>query len=199
MPRKRRQNGAPYGNRVLGVEERAAGSLLANADNFRIHPRAQQDAMAAVLGEIGFIQGVIVNRRSHADWGAARGVETVLDGHLRVEQALSRGEETMVPVTFVDLSPSEERRALATFDAIGALAGTDEDKLEALLAQSRTDWPESTLDLDALFRRKKTHVSFEAAVRHNVLVECASEQEQAELLERLRQEGLTCRPTSRKA
>lgn len=196
----KKKHAAPWGNRVLGVGTVPAGQLLANARNFRIHPRAQQDALGGVLGEVGFVQGVIVNKRTHEAWGKDRNVETVVDGHMRVELALSRGEDTPVPVTYVDLTPIEEERVLLTFDPIGALAGRDDEKLAALWADNLVDWPESTVDLDAVLKRSKTHVSFEAATdRHNVLVECASEQDQAALLERLRKEGLACRPTSRKA
>lgn len=196
----KKKHAAPWGNRVLGTGEVPAGQLLANARNFRIHPRAQQDALGGILGEVGFVQGVLVNRRTHEAWGKDRGVETVVDGHLRVELALSRGEDTPVPVTYVDLTPIEEERVLLTFDPIGALAGRDEEKLAALWADNLADWPESTVDLDAVLKRSKTQVSFEAATdRHNVLVECANEQDQAALLERLRKDGLTCRPTSRKA
>jgi hypothetical protein len=200
MAKRRKQTGAPWGNRVVRVGTAKAGELQANERNWRIHPRAQQDAMSATLGEIGFIQGVIVNLRSHEAWGKDRGVETVIDGHMRVELALSRGEDQELPVTYVDLTPVEEQRALMTYDPIGALAGTDDEKLTALLNDNVVDWPESTLDVDALFKRSKKQVSFEADTdRHNVIVECAGEQEQVALMERLREEGLTCRPTTRKA
>lgn len=56
----------------------------------------------------------------------------VVDGHARVEEALSR-EEPTVPVLYVELSEREEKLVLATFDPIGDLAATDREALSALL------------------------------------------------------------------
>ena len=55
----------------------------------------------------------------------------IVDGHARVEEAIARGET--VPVTHVDLSQEEEDLVLATLDPIGAMANTDEAKLNELL------------------------------------------------------------------
>jgi hypothetical protein len=62
----------------------------------------------------------------------------VVDGHARVEEALTKGE-AMVPVLYVDLSPEEEVIVLATLDPIGAMADTDEAKLRELLADVAVD------------------------------------------------------------
>ncbi len=43
----------------------------------------------------------------------------MLDGHLRTELALERGE-SYLDVTYVELSPEEERLVLATLDPLGA-------------------------------------------------------------------------------
>jgi hypothetical protein len=57
----------------------------------------------------------------------------VVDGHARVEEALSRDEAT-VPVLYVDLSPDEEALVLATLDPIGAMATRDDARLQELLS-----------------------------------------------------------------
>jgi hypothetical protein len=57
----------------------------------------------------------------------------VVDGHLRVELALSRHEPT-VPVTYVELTAEEERLVLATLDPLAAMANAEKDALEQLLA-----------------------------------------------------------------
>jgi len=67
--------------------EEAPDQLLANPANWRIHPKAQQDALAGALDAVGWVQQVLVNRPSGF----------VVDGHARVALALSRGEAT-VPV-----------------------------------------------------------------------------------------------------
>src|SRR5690606_4570024 len=51
-------------NRIVGSGEEAPDQLLANPANWRIHPQAQQDALAGVLSEVGWVQQVIVNQRT---------------------------------------------------------------------------------------------------------------------------------------
>lgn len=109
-------------NRIVRYGEEAPEQLLANPRNFRTHPNAQRNAMRGVLDEIGFVAPVIVNENTGH----------VLDGHLRIEEALSRGQTTL-PVAYVRLSEVEEAEALATFDRLGALAGQDAALLDDLL------------------------------------------------------------------
>jgi DNA modification methylase len=115
-------------NRITGIGDEAPDQLLANPANWRVHPKAQQDALAGALDQVGWVQQVLVNRRSGF----------VVDGHARVALALSRGEPT-VPVLYVDLEPEEEALVLATLDPISAMAGRDEEKLRSLLAEITVD------------------------------------------------------------
>ena len=114
-------------NRIVGHGEEEPSQLLANPRNFRIHPKTQQDAVAGVLEEVGWVQSVIVNRHTGH----------LIDGHLRVSIAL-RDEEAKIPVVYVDLSEEEEALILATLDPLAALAGTDQQKLGELLAEVGT-------------------------------------------------------------
>ncbi|KKL49691.1 hypothetical protein LCGC14_2313000, partial [marine sediment metagenome] len=86
-------------------------------------PKAQQDALAGVLDEVGWVQEVIVNRTTGH----------VVDGHLRVSLAISR-EELQIPVKYVELTPEEEALVLATLDPLARMAATAKDALEELLA-----------------------------------------------------------------
>ena len=115
-------------NRITRSGDEAPDQLLANPANWRIHPKAQQDALAGALDAVGWVQQVLVNRRTGF----------VVDGHARVALALSRGEPT-VPVLCVELAPDEEALVLATLDPIGAMAGRDDEKLRALLAEVTVD------------------------------------------------------------
>jgi hypothetical protein len=119
---------AAWRNRILGAGEEAPDQLLANPANWRIHPKAQQAALVGALDQVGWVQQVLVNKRSGF----------VVDGHARVALALSRGEAT-VPVLYVDLEPEEEALVLATLDPIGAMAGRDDEKLRTLLADITVD------------------------------------------------------------
>jgi len=112
-----------WANRIIGHGEEAPEGLLANPANWRLHPKAQQDALAGVLSEVGWVQDIIVNRRTGH----------VVDGHLRVSLALREAARS-VPVVYVDLDPAQEALILATLDPLAAMATTDEAKLAALLA-----------------------------------------------------------------
>ena len=113
---------SPWRNRIVGSGEEAPDQLVANPANWRTHPGPQRDALRGSLSEVGWVQQVMVNQRTGF----------VVDGHARVEEALSRNEPT-VPVLYVDLSPDDEAVILATLDPIGAMATRDDARLQELL------------------------------------------------------------------
>jgi hypothetical protein len=115
-------------NRIVGSGEEAPEQLLANPGNWRTHPAGQRAALRGSLDTVGWVAQVMVNTTTGH----------VVDGHARVEEAISRGEPR-VPVLYVDLSPEEEALVLATLDPIGAMAERDRGKLDALLAEVRVD------------------------------------------------------------
>jgi len=102
--------------------------LLANPFNFRIHPAYQQEALADILGEVGWVTTIIVNRTTGH----------VLDGHLRVSEAIKHGEAE-IPVTYVELTEQEELEILATFDPIKELAGKTKKRAQALAERVRAN------------------------------------------------------------
>lgn len=114
-------------NRIVGHGDEAPDQLLAHPNNWRVHPKAQQAALAGVIGDIGYIRSVTVNRTTGC----------VLDGHLRVALALRNGEKT-IPVEYVELTEAEEAEALLALDPIAAMAGADKEKLDALLRDVQT-------------------------------------------------------------
>lgn len=128
MPRETSAAGKPAKNplrsRIVGEGDENPEQLLANPANWRKHPKEQQEALEGLLRNVGWVQRVIVNRRTGH----------VVDGHARVELAIRRGEPS-VPVLYVDLSEEEERLVLASLDPIGALAATDQQKLDELLQE----------------------------------------------------------------
>lgn len=109
-----------WGNRIVGYSDEAPDQLTASCWNHRIHPLAQAKAVSAALETIGWIAPVIVNDVTGR----------VVDGHLRILQAMEHGDET-VPVAHVELTEEEERKAIATFDAIADMAVIDPDALRA--------------------------------------------------------------------
>lgn len=109
-------------NRIVDHGEEVPDQLLANPLNWRTHPKFQQQALSAVLEEVGIVQQVIVNRRTGH----------LVDGHLRVTLAMRR-DEPSIPVIYVDLSEEEEKKILVTFDPLSALAESDREVLTNLL------------------------------------------------------------------
>lgn len=117
-------------NRIVRYSEEAPDQLLANPRNWRLHPSSQADALRSVLEDVGVVQNVIANERTGF----------LIDGHLRVVEALKSGQQS-IPVTWVDLSEDEEALVLATLDPLSALAGTDTAQLDDLLRDVSTDNP----------------------------------------------------------
>jgi DNA modification methylase len=124
-------------SRIVGSGEEAPDQLLANPRNWRIHPKAQQDALGSMLDRVGWVDQVLVNRTTGH----------LVDGHLRVELALSRGEGT-VPVSYVELEEEEEALVLASLDPLSAMAATDPTKLAELLSEVTID----QADLEAMLK-----------------------------------------------
>lgn len=108
------QEAATWENRIVGHEDVDPRELQANPKNWRVHTERQRRALGAVMGGIGWVQSVLVNRQSGL----------IIDGHLRVESAIKNGEPT-VPVDYVDLDQAQEAIALASLDPMRLLAEAD--------------------------------------------------------------------------
>jgi len=192
MPRK-----APpdrWKNRIVGDADVDPATLLPNALNWRLHGTTQGAALTGVLTEVGWVQRILVNQRSG----------TLIDGHLRLKLALDRHEPT-VPVLYVDLSDAEEHLVLATLDPLSAMAETDAGAFHALLDQVESG--------DAAVQALLSQLAEDAGLipkvdpmptpgegdvetletSYQILVSCADEEEQRDLLTRFTEEGLSCK------
>ena len=110
-----------YDNRIVGYDACVDPSdLLGHPENWRIHPKNQQDALKGSLEQLGWIDCVTVNVNT----------QHVVDGHLRASEAISA--DSCCPVMWVDLTEDEELVALASFDTITGLAITDSDRLRSI-------------------------------------------------------------------
>lgn len=111
-----------YRDRITELVRVKASELLDSPANWRVHGDAQKQAMAGILGELGWIDGLIAFRDK-------RGRLRLINGHMRKDIA---GDE-VVPVVVVDLTEGEAKKALATFDPIGAMATANAEAVAALL------------------------------------------------------------------
>jgi len=109
-------------SRIVGEGSVHPKKILANPANWRKHAQGQREAMREILQTIGWVQRVIVNKRTGR----------LVDGHMRVEEAAEMGL-TSIPCVYIDVSEAEERTILATLDPISAAAGMDAAKLKAVL------------------------------------------------------------------
>lgn len=114
-------------NHVIGYAMVAPDQLLAHPHNFRRHPGAQRDALRGSLRELGWIAPVLVNKTTGH----------MLDGHARVEEALSAGV-LEVPVAYVEVPEDKESLAMLSLDPIAAMAETDKEQLDELLRDVST-------------------------------------------------------------
>ena len=117
-----------YKNRIIGSGEESLDNILFNPRNWRIHPLNQQDALKGVLEEVGWVQQVIINKRTG----------NLIDGHLRCQLAAREGNKT-IPVLYVDIDEAEEELVLATLDPIAGMAATDKAKLDKLFQDINSD------------------------------------------------------------
>lgn len=144
-------------NRIVRQGNARVDDLIFNPLNWRVHGKDQQEAMVAALDDIGWIQTIVINIRPD-------GTEMLLDGHMRVLEADKRGEQE-VPAIWVELSESEETKALLTLDPIGAMAGKNKENLDLLLRQTSTDQPalqqllSDLADSAGLYRQDETDTS----------------------------------------
>ena len=114
-------------NRIVGTGEEDPTQLLAHPNNWRVHPQAQREALAGVMRDVGWVQQVIVNRQTGH----------LIDGHLRVDEAM-RNDEQIVPVVYVDLDPAEEAEVLLTLDPLAGMAHAAKESMDALLRDVNT-------------------------------------------------------------
>lgn len=115
---------AQWQSRIVGYGEVAPDQINLHPLNMRAHPKQQQQALTELLGTVGFLQNVIVNKTTGY----------LLDGHARVELARAQGQ-LLVPVTYVELTAEEERAVLALYDQVGDLAELHEARARELLSQ----------------------------------------------------------------
>lgn len=120
-------NSTAYRSRIVRHGDADPRTLAPNPRNPRRHPKAQRDAMAGILEEVGWLETVIYNETTGR----------LVNGHLRVEEAIRHGDAT-VPVTYVEMDEATEALALVAFDRVGWMAENAADVLDGLLRDVST-------------------------------------------------------------
>jgi hypothetical protein len=176
----------PIRNRIVAHEVVRAGDLVPHPLNYRRHPAKQRAALAASYEEIGFARSLLGYRLPD-------GRIQLIDGHLR------REIDPNMPVTVevLDVTEEEARQLLLSIDPLAALAEMDEKIVRELAQMTRSDsqvlndfW-QGLAPIEAPPADPKDEPL--PAEQFLILVECASEEQQVQLLEQFQAQGLTCR------
>lgn len=125
-------------DRIKELRRVKASELQAHPKNWRVHPQFQRDAMAELLGEIGYA-GALIARET------PDGALILIDGHLRAETT----PDDMVPVLVLDVTEAEADKLLVTLDPLASMATRDDDALASLLDEIQSDGAVKDM-LDAL-------------------------------------------------
>jgi len=179
-------------DRVRDLRRVKAGELQPHPRNWRLHPKAQQDALRGVLAEVGYADALVV--RELPD-----GTLQLIDGHLRAETT----PDVEVPVLVVDLTDEEAAKLLAVLDPLTDMAEADRDVLADLVQDIETESEGLRELLDGMLAEPEppvTDVAPDSELAEKpipeafqVVVECRDEAEQQEVYERLTAEGLRCK------
>lgn len=183
-------------NRIKGLRQVKASQLVPNPKNWRTHPAAQQNALKGLLAEVGIVGAVIARKLPD-------GTYQIVDGHLRAETL----PDQVVPVLEVDLTDEEVDKVLASYDAIGDLAGRDQEKLDELLAGIETESEALQAMFDELGQvdveveedaeeesgNGEPGPGVEVVPVFQVVVECDDEDAQRDVFESMREKGYKCR------
>jgi hypothetical protein len=183
-------------DRVRELRRVRAAELRPNPRNWRLHPEKQQNALRALLAEVGYVDALLARE-------CPDGSLELIDGHLRAETT----PDQLVPVLVLDLDEDEAGLVLATFDPLSQLAELDAERLDALVGElnvaaeplkqmlAELTAPASATPAPALIADQAPagDQSDQLGEQYHVLVECADEAAQSQLLARLTAEGFTCR------
>ncbi len=179
-------------DRIKELRRVRADRLRPHPNNWRTHPKAQQDALRGVLAEVGYADALLA--RELPD-----GSLELIDGHLRAETT----PEMEVPVLILDLDDREAAKLLAVHDPLAGLAQRDHDVLAELLAEVETENEAVQSLLDQMLVEPETSLDsqtedgppLEVGIGESfqVVVECRAEGQQQARCARLTNDGLKCR------
>ena len=179
-------------DRIKELRRVPASQLQPNPKNWRTHPARQQDALKAILAEVGYADALLARE-------TPEGGLLLIDGHLRAETT----PDQMVPVLILDVDEAEADKLLATLDPLAAMAGADDGKLAELLRDVKTGsaaladmLTQLAVDAGAVPAADSNpgpSTTPNLATRYAIVVNCDTEQQQLELLEQFEKSGLDCR------
>lgn len=168
----------------LQIEYVKPSTLKEYKNNAREHHEADVNAIAASITEFGFNDPIGI-------WQ-----DEIVEGHGRLLAAIQLGLKE-VPIIRLDTLTDEQRKAYAlAHNKTAELSKWNFNILESELAElGSIDMSQFGFNDDAFEEptQEREDKSGEIAEQWQVIVECADEQEQAEIFNRLVGEGLQCK------
>lgn len=167
----------------LKIEYVAPSKLKEYKNNARQHGTVDVNAIAASITEFGFNDPIGI-------WQ-----DEIVEGHGRLLAAIQLGLKE-VPIIRLDSLTDEQRRAYAlAHNKTAELSKWNFDLVDAELAEiGNIDMSLFGFNDDAFEEPKeRKDKSGEITEQWQVIVECADEQEQHEIYDRLTEEGLHCK------
>jgi len=183
-------------NRIVAHRTVKAADLKPHPLNWRTHPEHQRAAVLALVDEVGLARSVVAyvadDDRSLGELAPL----TLIDGHGRREWM----PDESVTVEILDVNDEEARKLLLSLDPTAALAGRDDEALAQLREMATTD--NATLeafwaglgDEPAPPEPEEREDDTPTPEQYLILVTCRNERHQADLLEKLKKQKLTCKP-----
>jgi hypothetical protein len=181
-------------NRIKRHVRVRAGDLVPHELNPRTHPDDQRAALAALYEQVGFARSLLA-------YELPDGRLKLIDGHLRRDLT----PEMEVDVEVLDVDDAEARALLLSLDPLAALAGHDVAVLDELrrLTETSSDalahlWDSigqagAAVDQALKKARRPRAEADPLPQQFLILIECADEREQTDLLRRFQEQGLKCR------
>jgi hypothetical protein len=179
----------PIRNRIKGHRRVRAGDLVPHEWNYRQHPEPQKDALWALYQEVGFARSLLA-------YELPDGRLKLIDGHLRRDIA----PDMEVEVEILDVNEQEARELLLSIDPLVGLGQMQEqlyERLRQTTATAQADleamWETAARQSREALERFTKPIAQTVPAQHMVLVMCADEKQQLQLLERFGKEGLACK------
>jgi len=177
----------PLKNRIKGHRRVRFGDLVPHEANPRVHPPVQRRALSQLYQEIGFARSVLA-------YELPDGRLKLIDGHLRA--ALTPDE--VLDVEVLDVTEAEAQTLLLAIDPLAELVTYDDEALAALRQVAGRDSAAVQTIWQALAEEAARPLPFRPEDQGPlqdqflILIECADEAEQVQLLRRFTREGLKC-------
>jgi hypothetical protein len=184
----------------MEIEYRDPATLTPHPENYRHHPPEQVAEICKSIRAHGQVKNIIVNPEG-----------IILCGHGVVQAAQEMGQPEVAVFVF-DGTEAEQRKLMVADNELSRMAEDDERSLMSLLREIDEDfgdlrgtgWDERAMKdrLDALAAEDFESGEYDDLPPNDlgdidakwmVVIECADEMQQTELLERFMQEGLQCR------